>query len=164
MKYIKIFILTVALAFIVLSALAFSEVSNWGVLAHNHSSSVISSVESIEGTLCLFLSDELDVDISDHVVSDVVHHDHFLQLAELGQFHKHFLIEVLKVVHCLNQCFLWHIQPICKCHCSRRILIEMGKGNSLGEGWFVMNTGASVTMPAGTNLKIEWTVNSITNR
>ena len=69
-------LLTVTSSFIVLSALALSEVSNWRVLAHDHSACVISAIKAIECSLCLFLSHELDINISDHVVTDVVGHNY----------------------------------------------------------------------------------------
>ena len=71
-------------AFIVLSTLGFSEICDWRELSHNDLASIISSEQSLHGCHCLILALILDIDIANHMLSDVVSNHHLLQLTKLG--------------------------------------------------------------------------------
>jgi hypothetical protein len=117
--------LTIAGALIVLTAFSLSEVSDWRVLCNYHLASIESSIETIMCPLCLILSDELSIDISDHMITDVVSDNDLFDFSELGEFHKDLLVEVFEVVHCLDQGFLGHVQTICEGHCGWRVVVQM---------------------------------------
>ena len=102
-----------------------------------------------------------DIDVSNHVFSDVISDDDFFEFAELCKLSENFLIKVFKVVYGLNQTLLWHIQPIRKGYGCRWVIIEVRKHHGLGDGWLIVNTCAGLPMTAGSNLEIEGTVHLV---
>jgi len=93
---------SVALAFTVLTALSFSKVGNWGKLCTDNALGIVPSVEALHGGSCLLLVLELDIDVSDHVIADVISDNDLIDLTELAELHENLFIEVFEVSDGLN--------------------------------------------------------------
>lgn len=148
------------MAFVILSALAFSKVSHRRILSHYDSSSIESAIKPVEGCLGLFLSDKLGINVAYHMITDVISDNEVLNLSKLCKLHEDLLEEIFKVVDCFNQGILWNIQAVCESDCCRGIFIKMRQGQSLRKRWLVMNTGACVSVAASSNLVVERTIDS----
>jgi hypothetical protein len=75
---------TIASPFIVLSALGLSEVRDRRILTEDDFSRIIPTIESFVSALCLILGNELGIDITDHMITDVVGYHDLFDLTELG--------------------------------------------------------------------------------
>lgn len=75
---------SIALTFTVLSTLGFSKICDRRVFCANNSFLVVSSIESLHGVPGLFLIMILDIDVPNHVVSNVICDYYFFDFSELG--------------------------------------------------------------------------------
>jgi len=73
----------------------------------------------------LIFLDELSVNISDHVISNVVSNYDFFKLSKFSQLKENLFIEVFEVIDSFNQSFLRYIKSISKGYCSWRVVIKM---------------------------------------
>ena len=112
-----------ALSICVLAALGFSEVSDRAVLDVDRVPVVVLASHRPQYALSLFLCGELDVEIADHVLSDVVSHDHVKDLSLLAELEEYFLKELFEVVRRLDQLFLRRLDPLCKGNGRSRVRI-----------------------------------------
>lgn len=94
------------------------------------------------------------------MVTDIISHNHLLKLAKLAHLHENFLIKALEVFDSLNKVLFGDITTVSESNSCVRILIHVFETHRLRERWLIMDTGASVTVPACTNFEIEWTVYS----
>ena len=152
---------SLASALFVLAALRFAEVCNWRVLSHDHSVAVVAAVHAFHRSLSLGLILILEVDIADHVVANIVRNHHFINLAKLGHLHEHFLIESLKVLDRFDQILFWHVTSVRKSDRCVRILVHVLETESLRKWRLVVDTRASVAMPARAYLEVERTVDFV---
>ena len=93
---------SVALTFTVLTALSFSEVSNRRKLCTDYAFRIVPSVKALHGSPCLLLVLEFDINISNHVIADVISDNDLVDLTELTELHENFFIKVFEVSYCLN--------------------------------------------------------------
>ena len=75
---------TVTRSLFVLSALSFFEIGNRGEFCYYDSPCVKALVESLHCSVALFLSLIFDVDIADHMVSNVIRNHDLIDFSELG--------------------------------------------------------------------------------
>ena len=152
---------TLACALFILTALGFSKVSHRRVLGHDHTATVVASVHAFHSCLSLLLISKFDIDVANHVVSNVVSHNHLVHLAKLSHLHKDFFVEGLEVLDCLHEVLFGHITAVGVCNGCIWILIHMLEAHSLTERWLIMHTSACVSMAASTDLEVERTVYSV---
>lgn len=75
---------SITCAFVILAAFSLSEVSDWRILGQDNFASIIPAIEPSHSCQSLILSLILDVYISDHMLSDVVSDDNFVELTIFG--------------------------------------------------------------------------------
>lgn len=95
------------------------------------------------------------------MVTNIVSNDEVLDLTVLGELHKDFFVKVLKVIDCTDELTFGDIHTVCFGDGSIRVLIKVLKDHRLGEWWLVVESGASVTMTAASNLEVEGTVDLV---
>lgn len=89
---------TVALSFIVLTATSLTEISDRGEFNIKLSSCIVSAKQSLKGFCSIFLILELDIYISDHVVSQILTNIALFNFAELGKLFEDLLIEIVELL------------------------------------------------------------------
>ena len=100
----------------ILSAFGLSEISNGTILDNNLVHIVVLAIHSIEALFSLFFTGKLNVNITHHVLSDVVCYHKVQDLAEVGEFPEDFFEEVFVMIRCLQQLFLRYLEAVGKCH------------------------------------------------
>jgi hypothetical protein len=116
------------------------------------------TIKLVHAQCSLIFSSELDVHISDHVITNVVRHHQVFDLTILGKLHEDFLVEVLEVLHSSNSVFFRHVTPVGKRDCRAWVFVNVAETQSLRSGWFVVDSCARVAMPACTDFKVERTI------
>ena len=118
-------------AFLVLAALSLPEVSDGGVLSHDHAPAVVPPIHSSHSGLSLLFVLELDVEVADHVVADVVGHHELVDLAVLCHLHEHLFVERLKVLYSCNEIFLRHVASVSEGDRSVWVLVHVLEAHCL---------------------------------
>ncbi len=144
-----------------LPAFGFPEVSNWNKLSRDYSACVRQSLHSVHRGFSGVFIGELYPEVTYHMVTDVVSDYHIFDFAVFGKLHKHFFIEVLKVVYSLNQSFLRHVHTVCFGNCSGWIFVEMLENHALREGWLVVLSCAGVAMTTRAYFEVERTIDLV---
>jgi len=67
----------------ILSALCFSEVGDGRIFCHDHPAAVVAPIHTLHCCFSLLLVLILNVNVSDHVVADVVGHHQLVDLSKL---------------------------------------------------------------------------------
>jgi hypothetical protein len=88
----------VAAVLLILPARRLTEVCHRRVLHNNRAARVKAALKGIVSSYCLLFLPELDIDIANHVISEVVTYIQGLNLTKLAQLLVDILIEVLKVL------------------------------------------------------------------
>jgi len=88
---------SVAGALLVLAASGLPEVCDGRELGNDGAAVVEAALEGLQRLGCRLLLAEFDVHVAHHMVRQIVAHVHILQLAELRQFLKHVLVEILGI-------------------------------------------------------------------
>lgn len=113
-----------ALALAVLAALSFSEVGDRTVLYSNLVVIIILSILVSEAAFRLVLGGKLDVDVSNHVFSDVVNHHDVSDLSIPAEFVEYLLVELFEVLSCLEQFILANLKSICEGDCCHGVGVQ----------------------------------------
>ena len=152
---------TLAGTFLVLAALGFPKISDWRVLSHDHPVAVVAPVHTLHAGLCLGLVLVFEVDVADHMVTDVVRNDHLFDLAELGHLHEHLLVVALEVLNRINQVLLRHVATVSEGDRRVRILVHVLEAKSLRHRWLVVDASTGIPMATRSYLEVERTVDFI---
>lgn len=151
---------TVAIVLLELAAGSLAEVGDRGEVGDDGAAGVEATVQSLESGGSVVLLLELDVDVTDHVVGEVVTDVEALDLAELGELLENVLVEVLEML--LN---LAGVDGVALGVDSGGdhvgALVHVGEDKGRGDGGAVMEAGASVAVAASADLEVEWAVNPI---
>lgn len=129
---------SIALTFTILATLGLSKVCDGRELCADYTFGVVTAVKAFHCSTTLLFILKLDIDIPYHVVSDVVSHNHLLNLPIFAQFHEYFFIEVLEVVHRLHEGLLLHLVTICKSNGRGRVLVDVRQNHGLTQGRLVV--------------------------
>lgn len=86
----------------ILPTFGFSEVGNWAVLHLDWRLIVVFAGHSPQSSLCLLLRCILNIQITYHVLSDVIRYYHVEYLAELAELREDLFEEILKMMRCLQ--------------------------------------------------------------
>lgn len=121
----------IARALIVLPTFSFPKISHWRILSDYNLSSVVPSEQPVHGTLTLFLALVLYINVTNHVLTNIISDCDLVEFSVLGQLPEHLLIEILEMIDRLNQILLRHVESICECHCGWRIVIQMREDHGL---------------------------------
>jgi len=152
---------TVTLPFTILAAFGLAEISDRGEFCTDDPLRIIATIETFHGSACLFLVLELDIHVAYHMVANIICDDYFFDLAEAGQLHENFLIEVFKVIDGLDKCLLLDLVPVSEGNGGGRVLVHVREDHSLTKGRFIVQAGACVSMAASADLEIEGTINLV---
>jgi hypothetical protein len=146
---------------LILSTRGFPEVCHRAEFYVDGTAVIEAPLQGLQCTRCGLFVAELDIHAAHHVICQVVAHVQVLNLAKLGQLLKHILIEVLKV---LLACFgvHWQRQPIrANRSVQSRVLVHILQEQRLTDSGLVVQAGATVSMPAGSDLEVEGAVDTI---
>lgn len=127
-----------ASSFVVLPTFGLPKVSDWRELGVDHLASVVAAVHALHGFVSLLFILKLDINVTYHVVADVVGHNHLIKLTILRKFHVDLLVEIFKVGHCGNQVFLWYIATVSKGDGGIGVLVHVVEDHGLRQGWLVV--------------------------
>lgn len=83
----------------ILLALGIAKVGDGGIVGDDLAAVVETAVDVFHGVLSVLLSGKLDVGVADDVLAQVVHHDHFLDLAEVAHLRKDVFVELFEPKH-----------------------------------------------------------------
>lgn len=112
-------------ALTVLSALCFSEVTDGTVLNSNLVVIIILSILVLVARFCLLFVAELNIDVSDHVLADVVDHHHINDLTVSAELDEDLFVEFFKMLCCLEEFFLTNLEAICKRNSCHRVAVQV---------------------------------------
>jgi len=147
---------------LVLPAAGLTEICYWCQLRVDRAPSKPAIVEVGHCLLRILLFPELDVDISHEMISKIVAYVHLLHLAILVvTLHKDILEEVVVVLLHLLVRHISEVGAVGRLGAVLWINVQVLEYNSLREGRFVVDSGAAVTMTAGTDLEEEATVHLV---
>lgn len=90
---------TLATAIEILFTLGVAEVSDRRVVRNNLASIVEASIDIFHGIFCILFGRKLDVGVSHDMLTEVVHHDHLLYLAEIAHFREYVFVELFEPKH-----------------------------------------------------------------
>mmetsp|Transcript_10044 Transcript_10044/g.16023 ORF Transcript_10044/g.16023 Transcript_10044/m.16023 type:complete len:212 (-) Transcript_10044:21-656(-) len=152
---------TVAASLVERSAARLSEVGDRGVLGLNQLAAVKAASQLHQRTLRILFVVVLDVDVAYHVVAKVVHNHQILDLAVVCQLKKHLDVKGLQVllssvVHVIVPWFV-----ICQCKRLRGVGIHVRQKQSLTHSRPVVKAIALIAISAGSNLEVEWAIDSV---
>ena len=103
---------------------------------------------------------ELDVDVSDHVVSKIIADVEALDVAELRELLEDILVEVFEVLLDLARVERLAVRVDAGGN-HVRALVHVGEEESWGDRRAVVEAGAAVAVAARSDLEIEWTVDAV---
>lgn len=155
---------TLALPLRVLTALGFPEVGDWTVLDLDRIAIVVLPGHGPEYSFCLFLGGELDVEVADHVLSDVVCNDHVQDLTLLAEFEEDFFEKLFKVMGSLDELLLWSLNTLRKGYSCSRIRINVREEQRLGKWGLIVLSCTTVAVTTSSYLIVKWAINFIVLR
>lgn len=150
----------IAAVLLKLPASGLAEISDRGEIHDDGAAGVEPPLQGLEGGAGLLLLLELDINITDHVVSEVIADVEALDLAELAELLEDVLVEVLKVLLDLagvDRLSLWvdargdHVGT----------LVHVGEEEGRGDGGPVVEAGAAVAVPASSDLEVEGAIHTV---
>jgi len=103
---------SLALTLSVLAALGLPEVRDWAVFHLYGVLVVVLAGHGAEDGFGLLLGGEFNIEVTDHMLSDVVCHDHVENFSLLGILDKHFLKEFFKVMCSFTELFLGSLDAL----------------------------------------------------
>jgi len=176
--------------FVEIPAPGLSKIRHWTEFDLHLPSFVKSAVHDLHGIAGVFFVEEFAVDVTDHVIAEVVTDVQFVNPSELGEFQKHVLVETKKVFKGLHFVHFRWIRGVAiaiaittvvvvvvivaaavlgiGCGCSlfefrhtHRMTIDVFYKNRWGKGGSVVETTASIRMAAGSDLEVKRTVDLV---
>mmetsp|Transcript_56253 Transcript_56253/g.105463 ORF Transcript_56253/g.105463 Transcript_56253/m.105463 type:complete len:301 (+) Transcript_56253:41-943(+) len=143
------------------SAARLSEIGDRGVLGLNQLAAVETACQLHEGSLSILFVVVLHIDIADHVVAQIIHHDQVLNLAVVCQLQEHLHVEGLQVrlrpvIHVVIPGLI-----VGQGQALRSVGIHMGEQQGLTHRRPVVKSIALVTISTGPDLEVERTVHAI---
>jgi len=151
-----------AFSSLVLPAASLAEIGDGGQLSIDRSSSKPSIVEVVDGLVGILLPLELDVDVADQVVSQIVAHIHLLNLSVFVlAFDEDIFEEVVVVLLHLFVGDIGEVRPISSLSRVLGVDVQVLEKDGLGEGWLVVNPGASLSVGTSPHLEEEGAVDLV---
>lgn len=150
-----------ALALGVLTALGLPEVSDRAVLDVDGIAVVVLASHGPQHALSLLLCRELDVQIANHVLSNVVGHDHVQNLSLLAELEEDLLEELLEVVCSLDELLLRCLYSFRKGNRSSRIRIDVREQQRLRKWWLIVLSCATVAVATRSYLIVKWAIHLV---
>lgn len=112
-----------ALSVGVLAALGLAEVRDGAVLDLNGDEVVALTRHLLQGLLGLIFRGILDIEVTNHVLADIIRHNHVEYLAKFAELEEHFLEEFFEVESSLNKFLLRRFYSFSKCNSCLRIFV-----------------------------------------
>lgn len=149
-----------AIRFVKLPAAGLTEVRYWGVFHFKLARRIKTAVKCLKALRCIFFVFEFDINIANDMVSKILAHVQFFNLAMLGHLLINLFVEIVEVVLKL---LLVHSGDIPSCGRYLRLGVDphVLDQNRLRKWGFVMLPGASIAVTARADLKIERTVHAV---
>jgi hypothetical protein len=144
--------------FVVIATAGFAKVSNRREFHVHGPAVVIASVHDLQCIWGLFFVFEFDVDMTNHVISEIVHHVQFVQATEFGKLTVQVFVETQKVFSSL---FRTHWCGLAEFGLTDGVLVEILHEEGGGECGFVVQPTAAIGMATGTNFEVKRTVHLI---
>lgn len=120
-----------ALSFTVLATLSLSEVGDRTVLNSNLIVIIILAIFVLEAVFGLFFRGELDVNVSNHVFSDVVDDHDVGYLSVAAELVEYFLVEFFEVLSCFKEFVLRNLESISESYSSHGVRVQREEQQSL---------------------------------
>lgn len=114
-----------------LPAASLPKISDLGELGLNGLPCVEATLEHLHCFHCRFFIDELNVSISNDVVTNVVTHHQILDLAVVRQFLENFRVKSFEVVRSLIQQLVINHLTLGDSDCDRRVLVHVPENQGL---------------------------------
>lgn len=151
---------TVTVVLFILPTRSFPKIGDRREIGNDGASRIEPTLQSLQSGSSLIIFFKLNIDIANHVVSKVITNIEAFNLAKLAEFLKEILEEILKVVLDLAR-----VQRLAVCvdawGDNVRSLVHVGEDEGRGDGGTVVETRATVTVTASSNLDVEGTVYSV---
>ncbi|MED6192819.1 hypothetical protein PIB30_013710 [Stylosanthes scabra] len=151
---------TVTAVLLKLATRGLTKVSNRREISNYRSARVEPSVKGGERGGSFVLLAELDVDVSDHVVSEIVADVKALDVAELGELLEDVLVEIFEVLLDLARVERLAVRVDAGGN-HIGALVHIGQKERRGDRRAVMETGAAVAVAARPDLEVERAVNAV---
>lgn len=151
---------SVAIVLLKLATRCFTKVGNGRKIRNDRAAGVEPPLQSLQSSGRLLLLLELNINITDHVIGQVITNIETLDLAELAELFKDILVEVLKVFLNLPginrlalSVYTWsnHVGT----------LIHVGEEKRWGDRGAIVEARASISVTTSTDLEIERTVHAV---
>lgn len=152
---------SLALAFDVLLTFRIREISDRREFRLQLLLIVVTSLQSHQALESFTFSHVFDVDITLHVVTDVVANDQIVDFTVISQLEEDFLIEFFIVIQSLLSFFFTDSVALSQCQFCGRILVHVLDQNGLTLRRSVVDSQALILISASTNLKVEGTIHLV---
>lgn len=146
---------TFTLPQLVLTTTTLPEIRHGRQLGMQRSHGIPSIIQRLNCSSCFCFVFESRVHVSEKVVTDIVAHNHFLEVSVFRQFNEEIFIKPIKI---RLELFCRHILTF---GCVARVIVDVGKEDGLWELRLDVFSWTSVAVSAGTNLQVERTVDTI---
>lgn len=151
---------TIAVVLFILAAGSLPEISDRGEIDNNRAARVKSALEGLQSGSGVILLFKLNINISDHVIGEVIADIEVLDLTELAELLKNILVEILKVFLDLKG-----IERLALGFDARGdhvwTVVHVGEEESGRNGRSGVEARATVTVTASTNFEVERTIDSV---
>jgi len=146
-----------AFAHLVLTTAGFTKICDRRELGIDRASPEPAIVQIAYSTFSIFLATELDVDVSNEMIAKIVANVHLLNLSVfVFQLNENVFEEVVVVLlHFLVRHICDQMRSVGRLCGILRVHVQVLEQACLREGWFVVDTRASITMTASTDFEIE---------
>jgi hypothetical protein len=144
--------------FVIIATASFAKVGDRREFHVHGPAIVIAPVHDLHCIRSLFFVLEFDVDVTNHVISEIVHHVQFVQATEFGKFRVHVFVKTQKVFGGL---FGTHGWGLAEFGLTYGVLVEMLDEEGGGECGFVVQPTAAIRMATGTNFEVKRTIHLV---
>lgn len=138
----------------------FTEISHWREVGNNWPAGVKPSLQSFQSRRRLIFLLKLDINVSDHVIGEIVADVKALDLPKPVKFFKDVFVKFFKVFLDLSRIDRLALSIHTRCdHIGA--LVHVGEEDSRRYRGFVVQTRTSIAVTARAYLEIEWTVHPV---
>jgi hypothetical protein len=144
---------------VIVATTGFAKIGHGRKLGLNGPAVVESSIHDLQGVTRLFFIKVFDINVPNHMISEIICHVDTFHPAEFSELH----VQVLKKAEEILERLLFvdssrgprRLLDFCLAY---RVLKEVPEEQRLRKGRLVVQTRATVAVPTGTNLEVERTV------
>lgn len=150
----------ITIILLVLPAGSLAKICNRREISNNWAAGIVPTLQGLQGSGGLILFLELDIDIADHVVSEIITYVEGLDFTKFTEFLEDVLVKILEMLLYLSW-VNWLSLGIYAWGNHIRTLVHVGKDQRGGYSGSVMEAGAAVSVTTCADLEVERAVHAV---